>query len=275
MSKHNKKRNTGFIYEALVREVVKQSLKKDRTKRNMIISILKEHFNKSTLLYQDLHLYKSILETRNVEEKFALRLLNEVKYKKTRMDKKRLFNEQSNIIARINKQLSNSVFTNYVPSYRYLASIGTLFGDNLNPKQKVLLEERLLEHMTVTLSVPKASVIGVNNAVIKSFTKRFNNTYGTKLLEEQKELINKFINSATPENRTEFKLYIDREIARLREALEKNRTHKEIISDVAMNSKFSKVRGFLNKAYKHPLDDKLILKIAQVQQLVKEIQAND
>ena len=33
MAKHNKKRNTAFIYEALVREIVKQSVAKNEQKR--------------------------------------------------------------------------------------------------------------------------------------------------------------------------------------------------------------------------------------------------
>ena len=47
MSKHNKKRNTAFIYEALVREVVKQSIAKNTKKRNLAISLIKEFFNKT------------------------------------------------------------------------------------------------------------------------------------------------------------------------------------------------------------------------------------
>ena len=68
MSKHNKKRNTAFIYEALVREVVKQSIAKNSQKRNLAISLIKEFFNKNTLLYKDLQLYKSILETTQTKE---------------------------------------------------------------------------------------------------------------------------------------------------------------------------------------------------------------
>ena len=35
MARHNKKRNTAFIYESLVREIVKQSVAKDEKKRNV------------------------------------------------------------------------------------------------------------------------------------------------------------------------------------------------------------------------------------------------
>ena len=98
MSKHNKKRNTAFIYEALVREVVKQSIAKNVEKRNLAISLLKEFFNKNTLLYKDLQLYKSILETKEAKEKIAFKILVEAKNVKTNINKKMLFMEQSKII---------------------------------------------------------------------------------------------------------------------------------------------------------------------------------
>ena len=44
MGKHNKKRNTAFIYETLVREIVKQSVAKNEEKRNLAIQIMKEAF---------------------------------------------------------------------------------------------------------------------------------------------------------------------------------------------------------------------------------------
>ena len=217
MSKHNKKRNTAFIYEALVREVVKQSIANNKEKRNLAISLLKEFFNKNTLLYKALQLYKSILETKDVKEKIAFKILLEAKNVKGNINKKVLFTEQSKIIKKINKQLSPEVFMNYVPTYKYLASIGMFFGDNLNPKQKVLLEEKILENMTLAKNkINIKEKKSVDNLVVKSFVKRFNDTYKKSLLKEQKELINHFINSADPERKAEFQLYVDREIERVK-----------------------------------------------------------
>ena len=276
MSKHNKKRNTAFIYEALVREVVKQSIAKNKEKRNLAISLLKEFFNKNTLLYKDLQLYKSILETREVKEKIAFKILVEAKSVKSGIDKSVLFTEQSKIINKINKELSPEVFMNYVPTYKYLASVGMFFGDNLNPKQKVLLEEKILDYMTlnenkVTIKEEKK----VDNLVVKSFVKRFNDTYNKNLLKEQKELINHFINSADPEKKVEFQLYVDREIERLKTTLSENQKSDEIIKDNNINNKFNQVLNFLKRSSQQELNESFILKIAQIQELAKEIQTND
>ena len=276
MSKHNKKRNTAFIYEALVREVVKQSIARNTEKRNLAISLLKEFFNKNTLLYKDLQLYKSILETKDVKEKIAFKILIEAKTVKNNLNKKTLFTEQSKIIKKINKDLSPEVFMNYVPTYKYLASIGMFFGDNLNPKQKVLLEEKILDYMT--LSADKNNIKEgkkIDNLVVKSFVKRFNDVYNSKLLREQKELISHFINSADPEKKVEFQLYVDREIDRLKQTLIENKKQEEVTIDTNIENKFNKIINFLNRSHEQKLNESFILKIAQIQELVKEIQTND
>jgi len=276
MSKHNKKRNTAFIYEALVREVVKQSIAKNIEKRNLAISLLKEFFNKNTLLYKDLQLYKSILETKETKEKIAFKILVEAKNVKTNINKKMLFMEQSKIIKKINKELSPEVFMNYIPTYKYLASIGMFFGDNLNPKQKVLLEEKILEYMTIAenknnLKEEKK----LDNLVVKSFVKRFNDTYNNKLLKEQKELISHFINSADPERRIEFQLYVDREIDRLKYVLIENKDSSDVTKDEYIKIKFNEILLFLKNSHQQKLNESFILKIAQIQELAKEIQTND
>jgi len=49
--KHNKKRNTAFLYETLVQELTKAIVSKDEEKHQSILLILKEHFSKGKLLH--------------------------------------------------------------------------------------------------------------------------------------------------------------------------------------------------------------------------------
>ena len=48
--KHNKKRNTAFLYESLVKELTKAVVKNDTKRRSALVSIIKEHFSKGTAL---------------------------------------------------------------------------------------------------------------------------------------------------------------------------------------------------------------------------------
>ena len=58
--KHNKKRNTAFLYETLVREMTRAIVDKNLELKNEIMFIIKEHFQKNSLLYRELKLYKSL-----------------------------------------------------------------------------------------------------------------------------------------------------------------------------------------------------------------------
>ena len=54
--KHNKKRNTAFLYEALIKELTESIVRKNEEKKKNIVTILKEHFRKGTLLRKELNL---------------------------------------------------------------------------------------------------------------------------------------------------------------------------------------------------------------------------
>ena len=91
--KHNKKRNTALLYEVLIRELTKAILGDDGSKREKITILLKEHFNKSTTLFKELELYKSLLESNNLDVYVAEKLIFESKREYSLFNKKKIFNE--------------------------------------------------------------------------------------------------------------------------------------------------------------------------------------
>ena len=44
--KHNKKRNTAFLYESLIKEMTKAVVDKNKELKNEIVSILREHLKR-------------------------------------------------------------------------------------------------------------------------------------------------------------------------------------------------------------------------------------
>jgi hypothetical protein len=60
--RHNKKRNTMFLYESLNRELAKTIIVNDYDKKSDILTIIKNHFAKDTVLYKEMQIYNSILE---------------------------------------------------------------------------------------------------------------------------------------------------------------------------------------------------------------------
>jgi hypothetical protein len=69
MAKHNKKRNTAFIFEALSHEMTKAIVSKDDNKKREVVSIVKEHFKKGTQLRKELDLFQSLQESSESERK--------------------------------------------------------------------------------------------------------------------------------------------------------------------------------------------------------------
>ena len=58
--KHNKKRNTAFVYEAIVKEITVAIIKNDHERKNKAVSILKKHFKPGSVLSKHLECYRSL-----------------------------------------------------------------------------------------------------------------------------------------------------------------------------------------------------------------------
>tara|TARA_R100000426_G_scaffold44572_1_gene33839 strand:- start:759 stop:1571 length:813 start_codon:yes stop_codon:yes gene_type:complete len=268
MAKHNKKRNTAFIYEALVREIVKQSVAKNNEKRNAAIQIMKEAFAPKTQLRKELDLYKTLMENNELQENIAEKILQETKNQHSKVNQEQLFKEQSVTISKINKQLSKSVFNNFVPNYKYLATISQIFGSTSNPKTKVLLESQIVEKLT-SKKAEKTENPQVSSLVVKTFTKRFNDSYST-LLESQKQLLSNYISSFA-DNGLEFNFYLSEEIGRLKEVVVNAQNLEETKNDSTIKENLLKVNDILESVKEKPVGKETLYKILQVQQLEKEI----
>ena len=101
--RHNKKRNTALVYEALVRELTKSIVKNNPVRRNEVISILKEYFSPDCVLAKELELYKPLYGEVDISRNGAEKLLIETRISHQRLDKKGIFNAQTKLINRVNK----------------------------------------------------------------------------------------------------------------------------------------------------------------------------
>ena len=269
--KHNKKRNTIFLYEALVRELTKATVEKNQDRRETILDIVKEHFNTDTIMGREVRIYKNILETKDTKQNIAGKILSESKIEYSVLDKKQLFIEQSQMISRINKELSKDVFTTFVPNYKNLATLHQVFNNlDLSAKERVLLEEDALQIMTEAVQqVEKKELRHIDNLVFTSFVERFNKEY-SGLLEEQKALLSRFIGSGVGGD-LEFQIYLNDEIGRLKEQVSEAKESKEFKEDKDMLQKADQVLGLLEGFSQKPLEDGDLKKILKIQELAREI----
>lgn len=273
--KHNKKRNTAFLFETLIKEMAKSVVANDSERQTKIAKIIKRHFTKRGVLYKDLQSYKVLMELKEAESDFAKRIISEVRRDRDRLNTQNIFSEQSKLIKRINVELGQEVYSNFVPNYKTMATIGQLFADNVSPNEKVILEDKLLTEMTRAEEKTEKEILEhLDSIAYKTFTNKFNKAYAGKLHEEQQHVVSKYIYSVS-DNGISLKTYLNEEVGRLREKVEASLDSKEISSDPEMVKKTEQVLEFLNSLTETKLDEAAIKKIMQIQGLVREVETNE
>ena len=146
--KHNKKRNTAFLYECLIRELTKAIIKENKEQQRVVKSILKEFFLTGKPLREELNIYNSLLESKELNNDYSRRFLVETKKDFDSLNRKNIFNEQTALINRINKALGNKTFSNFVPNYKDLATVGLFLQDsNIGAKKRIMLEDKMVSFL--------------------------------------------------------------------------------------------------------------------------------
>ena len=215
------------------------------------------------------------MNLKEAEETFAKRVLSEVRRDRDRLDTQRIFTEQSKLIKRINVELGQEVYSNFVPNYKTMATIGQLFSDNIATEEKILLEDRVIEEVTKAETKTEKEIMEhIDSIAYKTFTKKFNKTYAGRLHEEQQKVVSRYIFSVS-DNGTSLKTYLNEEIERLRTKVFESLDLEDIKSDEQMVAKANQVIDFLDSLKTTPLNEKSIKKIMQIQELVREVDSNE
>ena len=272
-TKHNKKRNTAFLYEALIREMTKAVVSKNKEQKNKIVDILKESFSSNKPLGKELGLYQALLSSSELDPVTAEKLLYQIREAYSELDSEEIYNAQSHVIKRINKEVGSDVYNNFVPNYKSIATVSQLFGVDstaVGIKRGVLLEQSVLQTLTSKKVDEKPKELKpIDNIVFKTFSGKFNDVYADNLLSEQKELLNRYILSF--DNDTDIKVYLNEELGRLHHALNNALKTDEIKSDDSMSQSTTSVIEMIEDFKNHPVDKALIEKVLKIQNLVHEI----
>jgi hypothetical protein len=268
--RHNKKRNTAFVYEALVREGTSAILQKDSLRKDIIVKLIKKHFDSKSILRKDLECYRALYENQNLDQRYCARILQEVYRQKELIDPNKLFSSQTRLIDDINKEIEPTVFNNFVPNYKSLATIYQIFSQNINPKDRVLLENVLLRDMSAHRELSADRSEPLDNVLIETFVNKFNEKYNDELLNEQRQLLAYYISSFM-DNALELKVFLNEEIARLKRKLSKAKEKAIFVEDVDMRAKADQIIEKLESFKADALDEKLLMVVLKTQSLVKEI----
>tara|TARA_Y100000114_G_C11741676_1_gene319301 strand:+ start:29 stop:832 length:804 start_codon:yes stop_codon:yes gene_type:complete len=263
--KHNKKRNTAFLYESLVKELTKSIIRQAEERKQITLNIIQENFSKNSVLKQELYLYKSILENKDkMTNDFSERFLIETKKDYNSLDRKSVFNAQTKLISQINQQLGAEIFNNFVPNYKDIATVGSWFQDNKSNAKTRLIIETKVKSLLSPVVVKEKDMKHIDNLTYKTFVGKFNETYKNSLKENQKNLLTNYITSFS-DNGLGLKCFVNEEVGFLKESL--NEKIKNT-SDDKTRQKLSEVFNILEDFKKTSLNEKMVIKLFYIQDLM-------
>ena len=216
-NKHSKIRNTGLLFEILLRQVTADIL--DKRKKNKALDIIKENFNGNTELGKELGFYNILLNQKFNSDKKADYFITEVINNHAKLNKSKLRREKYNVIKEIKSSFDiPKLLSSKVPNYKIYASAYKLFEYNasLSPEDKTETYFHLVENITKPQSVTKFSQL-VNRTsnldederilTYRILLEKFNSKY-TKLNKPQRLLLKEYINNVS--NTNNLKGYIEK-----------------------------------------------------------------
>jgi len=205
--KHNKIRNTGLLFECLLRQITSDVLNKDNNSK--AVNIVKQKFNENTELGKELALYNILITKKFKSDSKADYFINEVMKTRSDLNNSTLRREKYNLIKEIQSNYNLQKFmSSKVSNYKTYASIYKLFEyKSLSPDEKTESFFNIVEHVTtddksIKLSETVTTLPDDEDLRIltyKTLLEKFNQKY-TKLSSAQKNLLREYINNVSNTN---------------------------------------------------------------------------
>jgi hypothetical protein len=278
--KHSKYKNTGILFELLVRQITSDTLSGIESKAS---DILKKYFTK-TELGREYKLYESFFKNVNVSEAKADMVINTIVESAKHLNRSALRRQKYNLVNEIKKHYNiEDFFKTKLPNYKAQASLYSLIEiysgeDKLNPNQ-------IIENKTVLLEFLTKSTINkqeVKNSILEEFKhqdkdiqvlayrvllEKFNDKYAN-LNHNQKLVLKEFINSV--DNTSKLKEFYNTKVNEIKTHLTKL---NKSVTDKAIQIKINEVINILPSLSKidKASDDNLV-NLLQYYQLVEELE---
>ena len=277
--KHNKIRNTGLLYEFLLRQITVDVLNKDD--KSKAISIVKSRFNETTELGKELALYNIVINKKFNNDAKADYFINEVIKERQKLNSSVLKREKYNLVKEIQSNYNLQKFTSSkVPNYKIYASTYKLFEfiNSLSPDEKTESFFNLVEHITTDKNEIKLSETITNLPddedlrilTYKTLLEKFNQKY-TKLSGAQKNLLKEYINNISNTNSLKDTLRVI--VSELKKDL---KTHSKNLKDKVVKIKLKEAINSIDKfcgvdSKQNIVKDSHVLQTMRYLELVKEM----
>lgn len=248
--KHNKKRDTGLVYEFLVRRLGTTLVEKDPDSYRKTLEIFRRYFSEGTPLAEEKQLFDVIISTRGASSTVAAGLISEVKERARKLDRKKIEIKKSNLIKEVHLAFGKDFFdVHRIPDYRLFAAIQMLLesaGSSRSlseSRDRLTIEDGLIRYMT---STPKQQPVSagqkVDSFVASLALKKFEERYSGTLDENQKRILRRFMHYSVSGNSERFSRELEEERQEMKTILEVASTEECFRKDPEMKKKLDESR---------------------------------
>ena len=271
--KHSKFKNTGILFELLVRQIASDTLS-DKT--CYATQIIKRHFKKGSQLATELKLYQALTKENFDSQYKAQEFLNIVLKERDKLNESNLRREKYNLIKSIKDSYVIEDFFKYrVNNYKELASAYKLFEhtESNSPKEYVECKNTIFEAITTEKVVIKEEVSNkeyskqpkeVRLLAYKFLVDSFNSKYSS-LSESQQLILKNYIENI--DNSGKLRKFVVSEVARLKREL-KSIKLKDKVTQIKLNETINLIRELT----KHKVvNENQILALLRYNQLLEEL----
>jgi hypothetical protein len=274
--KHNKYKNTGILFELLVRKITADTMTSQDSKA---VSLIKKYFV-NTELSRENKLYQSLSKTQNISEAKAESIISTILEINKSLNQVKLAKEKYNLIKEIKSNFDiDDFFKAKINNYKLLSSTYTLLEANLFPSHHIdtiltskmnilehIAQSQLVKEIQPTVSEFETLDKGTRALVYKIMLEKFNTRFET-LSSDQKDVLKEYINNIT--NTTNLKKYVDTKFTSLKESLLKLLPK---IEDATIKIKVNETINLINPILESKtVKDDNIVALLQYQELHNEL----
>ena len=276
MAKHNKKRNSGLLYEFLVRSISRAMIENNNDRETIARHLVQKYFKQGTEIHKEFRLINALVNVPVGNENLAHTVIHEARAAANKFDAENLNKEKSTLIREINHKLgSNSVYAESVPNYRDYATAGTILSYwrnelDLDISTVINYEAQIIENLSRT---PETNDIEneydeqIDPLVVKVMAEKLNRKYGSKMSPDQITLIKTYIFA---ENKEAARLIAE---SIKEKALDKLNEYLEG-KEESEAQKIQEVMELISSQKSDNLDDETLTRFLQMTQIVQEIEEN-
>lgn len=277
--KHSKYKNTGLIFELLVKQIATDTLSRQESPA---VKIMKKFFTGKTSLVREFKLYKYILENKGVSQNKGESILSTVTEISRKIDRQAAKKQKYELIKEIKEAYNiDEFFSMKVRDYKALAALYCLMeaqnSDLSDPTFIVENKMTVLEHLTES----KQDKQEVTDTIVEEFAKydkdlrlltykilleKFNGAYDN-FLPEQKVILREFINAS--DSQVKLRTLINEELQKIATAVNEYKDNvRDDIAKIKLDEVAKNIAPISNKT---KVGDNHIINLLQYYELVNEL----